>query len=272
MSQFEHDMPGLEEDSDDMDSDSDGEHHSSSTCIDTGEAPSLNKIDTDGDATQCDHCTKKLGAAGEPGTRVFRCQTCHASVQCETCCSGAHLTQATHILQQWDEPSRQWGEQFGIPEVMSSLPKLCGACDVQLAAANCALPWDTVMCIECGPKLLCTRCFQSEHKMRPLHRIKVWQGGWLQSTLTDQGLEFHLGHGGRRCMWPLDAARLTVIGRNGCHNIVVRYCGCGLFEPGEAGRWQQILAIGWHRAGLISQHICSSFRVLTAEQERQYAP
>ncbi|KAJ7025307.1 hypothetical protein C8F04DRAFT_1191578 [Mycena alexandri] len=278
MADVDSTMPPVEDVSDD--SDSDGEPDSSSTCA-AEEGPSLSKIDGDCDDIQhgdcddiqhCDMCPKTLGATADAGTRAFRCHSCELSVQCETCCSQAHLMKDTHVIQEWNNISREWGEQVGMPDVMSSLAKNCGSCNTHLAAPNSVLPKKTVLCLDCGPSLLCGLCFQSKHKLRALHRVRIWDQGWRASTLAELGFEYSLGHDGSACLWPLETTWLKVITYGGYHNIRVKYCGCGKFEAGELGRWQQVRAMGFHRAGIISSSVCATFRVLSPEQEKEYDP
>jgi hypothetical protein len=163
---------------------------------------------------------------------------------------------------------------------------------MELAASTAMLPTGTVMCNDCddGPKLLCPRCCASQHRRKPLHRIKVsrtktelitgglderqqvWESGWQTSTLGEQGLIHHLGHGGQPCLWPLETIEMTVITPHGFQRVYLVLCGCCDFEGGERGVWQQILASGWYRAGLIHPRVCSSFRVLSAEYEQDLMP
>lgn len=62
----------------------------------------ISHIDADADdVTQCDMCHTRLGPEADAGTRAFRCYTCELSVQCEVCCSQAHLMPGRHIVQVW---------------------------------------------------------------------------------------------------------------------------------------------------------------------------
>jgi hypothetical protein len=65
---------------------------------------------------------------------------------------------------------------------------------------------------------------------------------------------------------------MTVIDRTGTQTINIKFCGCGIFEPGPAGEWSQIVANGWHRAGLIHPRVCATFRVLSQPNEQDYLP
>ncbi|KAJ7130588.1 hypothetical protein C8R44DRAFT_732100 [Mycena epipterygia] len=147
----------------------------------------------------------------------------------------------------------------------------CGACGIQLAPAGVTLPIDTVMCDDCGPKLLCSRCCMTEHRRKPLHKIRVWEQGWQGSSLVEEGLVFQLGHGWQPCLWPIEpASSMTVIDMNGIHTVRLAYYRCGKFEPGTVGNWQQILDNGWYRAALVHLRVCATFRVLSADMELRY--
>jgi hypothetical protein len=166
--------------------------------------------------------------------------------------------------------------------IMPTMAKICSHCKIELAAAGMMLPIGTIRCQDC-PRLLCGGCCVPQHRRAPLHRvqvshdsvfsvgelalilIQVWDGGWQRTTLAEEGLEYQLGHGGDACMWPLDVTPMTVIDWTGCQTVQLKYCGCGGFERGAVGRWNQILANGWYRAGLVHPQICATFRVLSDE-------
>jgi hypothetical protein len=65
---------------------------------------------------------------------------------------------------------------------------------------------------------------------------------------------------------------MTAIGKSTVQTVNIKMCGCGTFEPGAAGDWAQIKAIGWYRAGLIHPRVCATFRVLSREYEAEYEP
>ncbi|KAJ7758064.1 hypothetical protein B0H16DRAFT_1721174 [Mycena metata] len=227
----------------------------------------LTEIDTaDDNATHCDICQNTLGPQAHAGTRAFRCHTCVLSIQCEMCCSQSHLIwgspEGVHALQEWDNAARKWGPFRTIADLMSSMTKLCGACNTILAGPYTMLPVGTVMCLDCGPRLFCADCCKAEHEMRPLHITREWEldGGWRAASLAELGMEYHFGHNRRPCVWPMEpVAVLMVIAENGLHKIMVKYCGCGGFERGALGWWRQIEDMGWYRAGIISSAICSTF-------------
>ncbi|KAJ6449028.1 hypothetical protein C8R47DRAFT_1230815 [Mycena vitilis] len=231
---------------------------------------SLTAIDTDDAVDHCDMCQKTLDAE-DTQCRAFRCFTCELGVQCETCCSGTHLSRTQHILQEWDHQAAAWGAQAGMSTFWSTMVKACGECEMELASQSVMLPEGTVMCMNCGPKLLCTRCCLKGHQTKPLHKIKVWEPTWQQSTLAHEGLVVNLGHRGEPCLWPVEPPKgLTIIAWDGYHRVNVRYCGCGKFERNGAGDWAQIRASGWHRAGITGSRICATFEVMTRAMEMYY--
>ncbi|KAJ7604357.1 hypothetical protein DFH06DRAFT_1151226 [Mycena polygramma] len=185
------------------------------------------------------------------------------------------LSQIADDDAEWDSAGRRWGEQENIGLTMSTMAKVCGHCEVELAARSRSLREGTVLCLDCGEygaQLLCERCCKSEHRLRPLHRIKVWNDGWDVSTLAE-GLIVHLGHSGHPCLWPvLPVKPMMVMSMSGVHRVNIRYCGCGQFEAGPVGEWNQILAYGWHRGGLVHSQVCATFPVMTAAQTLLYKP
>lgn len=69
---------------------------------DDEEKPSLiSQIDAETEQlAHCDLCRMPLGPAAEDATtHAFRCYNCELSVQCETCCSQAHVWSANHVVQ-----------------------------------------------------------------------------------------------------------------------------------------------------------------------------
>ncbi|KAJ7887717.1 hypothetical protein B0H13DRAFT_1888761 [Mycena leptocephala] len=168
--------------------------------------------------------------------------TDNAVNHCDMCQKSLGATPTPTL--EWDNIRQKWGEQRNISAVFSGMAKNCGKCETELAGHAAMLPPGT-----------------------------VWDRGWQTSTLGEQGLIHHLGHGGDPCLWPMEQATcMTVIGAYGCQRIHLRFCGCGIFEPGERGIWEQILANGWYRAGLISPRVCAAFRVLSPAEEQSYMP
>ncbi|KAJ7839302.1 hypothetical protein B0H13DRAFT_1911322 [Mycena leptocephala] len=96
----------------------------------------ISQIDAETDElAHCDMCRTQLGPrAADIDTRAFRCFNCELSVQCETCCSQAHLNFAGHTVQEWSNISREWGEKHEMCEVLSPLTKMCSGCNIELAA------------------------------------------------------------------------------------------------------------------------------------------
>ncbi|KAJ7889256.1 hypothetical protein B0H13DRAFT_1888091 [Mycena leptocephala] len=235
-------------------------------------APMISQIDAVEDLAHCDMCRTVLGPRADADSRAFCCFNCELSVQCETCCSQTHLCSTAHTLQkEWDNVAREWGASMDICEFMPGLAKLCGVCEMELGGRDAMLQHGTIMCGDCGPKLMCKRCCLTEHKTKPLHRLRVWERGWQPTTLAQEGLIINLGHGGLPCLWPINPPiAMTVIGKSTVQTVNVKMCGCGIFEPGAAGDWAQIKAIGWYRAGLIHPRVCTTFRVLSREYETEY--
>ncbi|KAJ7038830.1 hypothetical protein C8F04DRAFT_1255752 [Mycena alexandri] len=243
---------------------------------DENRPPSLSQIDAeeeDDSCSLCYLCRAALGPRADPDTRGFRCSTCPFGVQCETCCAQTHLGGGSHLLQEWDHVRGQWGPERRIAQVLLTMRKLCGVCDAELAGRNTMPVPGTILCLDCGPKLLCPDCCREAHAMRPLHVLREWDQGWRASSVTALGLQYDLGHGGEECLWPIQpSSDLMVITMNGLHKLKVKYCGCGMAERGERGRWKQVLEVGWYRASLISSGICSAFPILDPNVERSYEP
>ena len=127
-------------------------------------------------------------------------------------------------------------------------------------------------CDDCfGRPQLCLGCMGNGHRLRPLHRIRKWNGFCFQNaTLAELGLELHLGHEGWPCPsaatkrlsedylhpldhydetrvnTPLDDGRgrnpkIIVVGHtNGYHRIQMVPCTCPKSRP----VWQQMLRQG----------------------------
>lgn len=63
---------------------------------------------------------------------------------------------------------------------------------------------------------------------------------------------------------------MQVIDYTGWHTVNVNYCGCGRYANDATGDWEQVLASGWHRAGLIHNRVCATFKVLDPAIEADY--
>ncbi|KAJ7601978.1 hypothetical protein DFH06DRAFT_1351788 [Mycena polygramma] len=254
---------GCERDVDADDDLEDGEGHLQQTISELDAATE--------ELSNCDLCLCSLGPRAEDvDTRAFRCCKCVLSVQCETCCAQTHLQSGDHFLQEWDNVAREWGPEVSLAETLSTMAKICAACEIEVAAHGAMLADGTFMCTDCGPKLYCGSCCIKEHKRRPLHRVKIWEGGWKATTLAEEGLIHHLGHQGQRCLWPLQPPVEMMVMCNGPQTITVQFCGCGNFESGPAGEWTQIRVNGWFRAGLVHPRVCAAFRVMSDRQESAY--
>ena len=83
-------------------------------------------------------------------------------------------------------------------------------------------------CNNChGTSSHCGPCMLSLHHRMPLHRIKRWNGGFMEDiSLSELGLVTVLGHRGHICPILTPTYMLTILHIDGFHNISVRYCGC----------------------------------------------
>ncbi|KAJ7604867.1 hypothetical protein DFH06DRAFT_1150817 [Mycena polygramma] len=241
-------------------------------------ARTIGDIDRDYEADgQCDICSIPLGPHVDETARAFRCLECELSIQCETCCSEAHVEDKTHSLQEWDSDNCAWGppavlEDSRLDETMT---KICGACSIEIAAMNEPVPEGTFLCRTCGPLLLCNRCCMSVHRAHPLHFLKIWEeGAWLNTTLGDEGFVYQLGHNGEPCVAPQEwVTPMVVIDWSGVHTVPLRFCECGQFQAGQEGKSEQLAASGWQRSGIVHPGVCATFKVLEASQfirRRQY--
>ncbi|TDL13353.1 hypothetical protein BD410DRAFT_698761, partial [Rickenella mellea] len=92
--------------------------------------------------------------------------------------------------------------------------------------------------------LYCHSCLLSEHQSRPFHNILKWNGNVFQdTTLLDQGLVWHIGHGSSAsptCERHSGTSQtITVVDINGIHKVMVQWCGCG--EHGLRTHMEQLL-------------------------------
>ncbi|KAJ6518045.1 hypothetical protein C8R47DRAFT_1205126 [Mycena vitilis] len=270
--QDDDDMPSLCGSSDQSD---DGDEELTESVRETGTADAAHhcEIGTDDAAHHCDMCQKML-PPDDADSRVFRCYNCELSVQCETCCSGKHMSRgrnsAEHMLQEWNHFTMAWSDRQTVAAFLSTMVKTCGKCDMQLATQSVMLPEGVIMCMDCGPLLLCHRCCIEGHQESAfaLHNIRVWSPRWERSTLADEGLVVRLGHKGGVCIAPAQPLRsMSVISIGGLHRVNMSFCGCGQFEAGAAGDWAQIRAYGWFRASLMHPLFCATFEVMTRASE-----
>lgn len=96
---------------------------------------------------------------------------------------------------------------------------------------------------------------------------------WLHTTLAKEGFVYQLGHHGGPCLKPEEPiVPIFVIDRKASQTVNVKYCGCGKFESGARGNWEQILHNGWYRAGLVHPRVCATFEVMSSEQAAIYLP
>ncbi|KAJ7913300.1 hypothetical protein B0H13DRAFT_1873982 [Mycena leptocephala] len=192
----------------------------------------ISQIDAETDElAHCDMCRTQLGPrAADIDTRAFRCFNCELSVQCETCCSQAHLNFAGHTVQRMQHRVGRAGHDAGV--------------------------WDDyVHCLQ--PEAFLSSMLHVGAQTIPL---ASYPGLGARLDADDSGARGHLGHRGACCLWPVEPAI-------GMTTVNLKYCGCGNFEPGAAGEWDQIVANGWFRAGLVHPRVCATFQVMSLADE-----
>ena len=81
--------------------------------------------------------------------------------------------------------------------------------------------------------------------------------------LSDIGLVYQLGHGGRPCPAPLPRTSntaMTLITPTSISRVAVCYCGCS--RSSNTTRVQQLLREGWYPATLQEPNTCATFAAL----------
>lgn len=88
-------------------------------------------------------------------------------------------------------------------------------------------------CSNChGNTGYCSQCILHQHRHLPLHRIKQWNGFFLEDiSLSKLGLVTFFGHGGDPCPSASIPTQLLVLHIDGFHEISVSFCRC---ESAEA--------------------------------------
>lgn len=83
-------------------------------------------------------------------------------------------------------------------------------------------------CNNChGSASYCAGCMVQQHQFMPFHRIKRWNGFFLQdSSLSDLGLVVHFGHAGYTCPSTSAVHPLLVLHIDGFHHISGSFCEC----------------------------------------------
>ncbi|KAJ7163987.1 hypothetical protein C8R43DRAFT_1122947 [Mycena crocata] len=76
------------------------------------------------------------------------------------------------------------------------------------------------------------RCPHGNQLRAPVHEIEKWmENRWVRATLTELGLVYQQGHGGRVCPNPSPTVELHyMLYRSGIHEINCRACNCNAEE------------------------------------------
>ena len=199
------------------------------------------------------------------------------------------------ILQSQNDYLRQWLPMFNdymklfIKREAPPSPRSCAVCSND----------GVYRCYSCfGDPLFCTDCCRTQHQRNPFHRITQWNGQFFQDTsLTDIGLEIHLGHSGNCCPnapestytvfdeddgWeePSDAdpqdlldhpsgtipswssppkpKTTTVVDKSGVHSLVIKECRC----PGSLDYHLQLFEMGLFPSSFARPRTAFTFAVL----------
>jgi len=90
----------------------------------------------------------------------------------------------------------------------------------------------------------CAPCMVSLHQDNPLHHIRLWDKGCLDSaSLIDLGLEITLPHSdGTPCNGATGHQRLKVFHTNGMHRVAVKVCKCKKTAKGDNAAFRAQLA------------------------------
>jgi hypothetical protein len=135
------------------------------------------------------------------------------------------LTQTQHdFLAEWME----YQEEYLSVLLSHEAPPL------RLQSCHCRSGASAIFaCSSChGTSSHCGPCIISLHHWMPLHRIKKWNGSFMEEvSLSQLGLITFFGHGGALCPMVTQICMLTILHIDGFHNISVGYCGCGSSLP-----------------------------------------
>lgn len=84
------------------------------------------------------------------------------------------------------------------------------------------------LCNNChGAGSYCAQCILNRHRNIPLHRIKKWNGLFLENvSLKSLGLVTYFGHGGSACPKAEGASTLSILHIDGFHFILASFCRC----------------------------------------------
>lgn len=89
------------------------------------------------------------------------------------------------------------------------------------------------VCGNChGVSSHCRECILSSHHRMPLHRIKRWNGKFMEEvSLSKLGLVTSFGHNGDPCPTATLTHPLDVLHIDGFHKITIGYCACSSSLP-----------------------------------------
>jgi hypothetical protein len=134
-----------------------------------------------------------------------------------------------------------WAQQLlDVMRDWESDSRLYGSCTRCMSQQSTPSP-STCRCRDCvQPHLMCRTCFVAAHVHQPFHQAVEFNGNSFErKTLSDLGLQFHLGHEGQPCpvnMAP-DKHRLLLVHTNGIHVLNIHYCRCAQSVPRAIQLW-----------------------------------
>ena len=101
-------------------------------------------------------------------------------------------------------------------------PCPCGSGDVaSFSCSNCH-----------GAYSHCERCIASIHSRMPLHRIRKWNGTFMEEVeLSRLGLVVYFGHDGNPCPIAKTSHSLSTLHIDGYHTLLVAFCACESSQP-----------------------------------------
>ncbi|RXW11828.1 hypothetical protein EST38_g14025, partial [Candolleomyces aberdarensis] len=127
-------------------------------------------------------------------------------------------------------------------------------------------------CFSCfSSEFLCSTCIVNSHRQTPLHRIKFWNGTFLEKTsLKALGLRIQLGHAvGEECMYPVAARAddFVIIDVDAIHSVGLDYCHCGQTADPD---YLQLLKHRLYPATSDQPKSAATFRLLEVFELLQY--
>ncbi|RXW17407.1 hypothetical protein EST38_g8431 [Candolleomyces aberdarensis] len=127
-------------------------------------------------------------------------------------------------------------------------------------------------CSSClSSEFLCNTCIVSSHRETPLHRIKFWNGTFLEKTsLKTLGLRIQLGHVvGEECPYPIAARAddFVIIDIDAIHSVGLDFCECGKTANSQ---YLQLLQHRFYPATSDQPKSAATFRLLEVFEILQY--